>query len=298
MKSNLISVVIPTYKTQGGLRDSIKSVLFQTHKEFEIIIVDDNNPCTEDRSRTELMMKEFIGDSRIIYIKHEVNKNGAAARNTGIKFSKGDYIAFLDDDDTFFPDKLEKQLKYLINHPEEDGVYGLVQINGKSVVTYPYRGNAVVPLLCERTRMFTSALMFRREAIEAIGGFNESFCRHQDFELMVKFFLQGFKVGCIQEVVTDYKTGGGNHLYGKALEELKSKYLLQFENAINELEIQMKGTKRKIVANNYASLFVSYLVSRDFKYAFRMLRKYFFVSPLDFMSYLCFFIRNQIKKRF
>lgn len=294
----LVSVITPTYKTSGNLIESIESVLAQTYKDVEVIVIDDNDPSSGYRSKTEALMAKYDHINNVVYIKHQSNKNGAAARNTGIKASKGEFIAFLDDDDTFLPDKLEKQLNYLESHPEMDAVYGFVQIDGQAVVTHPYEGNAVIPLLCERTRMFTSALMFRREAIDAIGGFDESFRRHQDFELMIKFFLHGFKVGCIQEVVTDYKAGGGNHLHGKALENLKDKYLLQFESAINELEVQKKGTKKKIIANNYASLFVSYMVSRDFKCALRMLRKYFYISPLDFMSYMWFFTRNQIKKRF
>lgn len=294
----LVSVIIPSYKTKGGLVVSIDSVLMQSYKNVEVIVIDDNDPLSEYRKTTEALMLKYENNKFVKYLKHSKNLNGAAARNTGIRASKGDYIAFLDDDDTFLFEKIEKQVNYLESHHAVEAVYGYVQIDGKSVVTNPYEGNAVIPLLCERTRMFTSALMFRRDAIEAIGGFDESFRRHQDFELMVKFFLKGFKVGCMQEVVTEYQAGGGNHIHGKALEELKNKYLLQFEDAINDLELQKNGTKKKIIANNYASLFVSYLVSRDFKYALKMLRKYFFISPFDFMSYLCFFIRNQIKKRF
>ena len=79
-----ISVIIPTYGTPIFLENSIQSVLNQTFQDLELIIVDDNNPDTEARQKTEELVERYIKiDNRIRYIKHEHNKNGAVARNTG-----------------------------------------------------------------------------------------------------------------------------------------------------------------------------------------------------------------------
>ena len=82
--NKLISVVIPTYKNRGGLVSSIESVLNQTYTNFEVIVVDDNSPTSMERGTTEQIMQQFVNNPKVVYIKHEKNKNGAAARNTGI----------------------------------------------------------------------------------------------------------------------------------------------------------------------------------------------------------------------
>ena len=106
----LVSVIIPTYKRLGMLGRAIDSVLNQTYNNIEIIIVDDNNEDSEYRKETERFMKKYDDNIEIKYVKHKQNKNGAAARNTGINNANGVYIAFLDDDDEFSPKKIELQI--------------------------------------------------------------------------------------------------------------------------------------------------------------------------------------------
>ena len=99
-----VSVIIPTYGVPKYLDESIKSVLQQTLQDIELIVVDDNNPDTEARQKTEALMLKFLqSDSRVQYIKHEHNKNGAVARNTGLSVIQGEYVSFLDSDDIYIP---------------------------------------------------------------------------------------------------------------------------------------------------------------------------------------------------
>ena len=100
-----VSVIMPTYGKPELLGRSIRSVQNQTYPEWELIIVDDNNPETEGRKQTETLMEQYAADKRIRYIKHEHNMNGSAARNTGIAAATGDYIAFLDSDDEYAPER-------------------------------------------------------------------------------------------------------------------------------------------------------------------------------------------------
>lgn len=128
-----VSVVIPTYKRPKYLKRALDSVLRQTYKNIEIIVVDDNNSDDEYRIETEKFMKKF-NDSRIKYIKHERNKNGSAARNTGIKNSSGKYITFLDDDDEFADQRIEKLVQCMENLDESwVACYTLIKrfVNGK-----------------------------------------------------------------------------------------------------------------------------------------------------------------------
>jgi len=111
-----ISVIIPTYNRANLIGKSIQSVLNQTYQDFEIIVVDDSSTDS-----TEDVIKN-LDDLRIIYIRHKENKGPSAARNTGIKVANGEYIAFQDSDDEWFPEKLEKQLDLFNNSAHEVGV--------------------------------------------------------------------------------------------------------------------------------------------------------------------------------
>lgn len=85
--------------------------MHQTYDNIEIIVVEDNRADSEWRKSTELLMTQYEGDSRIRYIKNIKNLGGASARNEGIKNAKGDYIAFLDDDDEYLPDNILEKMK-------------------------------------------------------------------------------------------------------------------------------------------------------------------------------------------
>ena len=112
---DLVSVIIPYYKKKKFIVKSVESVINQTYKNIEIIIVDDNESEDEYSRITQKLLKELIDSKKIIYVKHNTNKGISAARNTGIKNSKGEYIAFLDSDDVWLPNKLEHQINIIKN---------------------------------------------------------------------------------------------------------------------------------------------------------------------------------------
>lgn len=109
MKEKLISIVTPVHNSEEYLNECMDSVSFQTHKNWEHILVDD---CSTDNSAA-LIKERAAKDSRIYYVKLEKNSGAGVARNTAIKMAKGDYIAFLDSDDLWDLNKLEKQLAFM-----------------------------------------------------------------------------------------------------------------------------------------------------------------------------------------
>lgn len=114
MENELVSIITPAYNAGKWINDCIKSVLQQTYKNWEMIIVDDNS-----QDNTLDIIKEFEYDSRIKYIKNEMNLGVANSRNKAINNAQGRYIAFLDSDDIWHPEKLEKQLEFMNeNHYE------------------------------------------------------------------------------------------------------------------------------------------------------------------------------------
>ena len=102
---DLVSVIITTYGGSKTLKRAINSILAQTYKNIEIIIVDDNDPNSLERKHTENIISNFDACT-IKYIKHSKNLNGAVARNTGINASNGKYICFLDDDYFYLPNRV------------------------------------------------------------------------------------------------------------------------------------------------------------------------------------------------
>lgn len=288
MQNNiLVSVVIPTYKNRGGLQRSIESVFQQDCDSFELIVVDDNEPNWQERKETEVIMSQYITNENVVYVKHAHNKNGAAARNTGIRVAKGDYIAFLDDDDVFLPSKLRIQLDYLAQHPQCDAVYCFARKGGKLIKAIPYEGDVSKQILLLESRMFTPTLMFRKDALLAIKGFDETFIRHQDYELLLKFFAHGYKIGCVRECLTEIgQNKGENELSGDKLEQLKAQYFSKFTFYINKYDNEERGFKDKVYARHYAGVFLSHVKHHYVAKAFRTFRKYFFCSPKVFIKVL------------
>lgn len=281
----MISIVIPTYKNNGSLVRSIDSVLSQNYNgELEIIVVDDNNPDSEERKATEILMQSYSNQKSVRYLCHAVNKNGAAARNTGIKASKGELIAFLDDDDVFLPEKLAKQVTYLKEHPEFDATYCLAQNYDKTPIpATPFTGDVSKQLLMLESNMFTPSLMFRREALLVINGFDESFRRHQDYELLLRFFDAGYKMGCVPEILIELGRGGGqNAMGGQKLEELKEYFFEKFHGFIDKYDKEDPGYANKVYARHYALVFVKYLKDRDMANAARILCKFLYKNPKQF----------------
>ena len=110
MENSLVSIIMPSYNTAKYIGESIDSVIEQTYKNWELIIVDD---CSTDN--TDEVVAQY-DDSRIIYLKNEKNSGAAVSRNKALRVAKGEWIAFLDSDDLWDTTKLEKQLKFMIDN--------------------------------------------------------------------------------------------------------------------------------------------------------------------------------------
>ena len=104
----LVSVIMPSYNTASFIAESIQSVLAQSYKDWELIIVDD---CSPDN--TDEIVKPYLSDERIKYLKNEKNSGAAVSRNRALREAKGKWIAFLDSDDLWMPDKLKKQVGFM-----------------------------------------------------------------------------------------------------------------------------------------------------------------------------------------
>ncbi|MEN3769003.1 glycosyltransferase family 2 protein [Priestia megaterium] len=193
MNNPRVSVIIPTFKRPDTLIRAVESVRKQTFRNIEILVVDDNIPEEEHRYKTEQVMMRYKDIPNIKYIKHPKNLNGSAARNTGIKNASGDYIAFLDDDDEFLPDKIEKQVTKMESLDDSWGAcytnYVKKDAEGNVIQTGAEKREGKLKKEVLMRNLYISAgsnLLIRREVIEKIKGFDEKFRRNQDLEFLVR----------------------------------------------------------------------------------------------------------------
>jgi glycosyltransferase involved in cell wall biosynthesis len=183
----LVSIIIPTYNRAHTLARAIKSVLNQTYENFEIIVVDDGS--SDD---TEDVVSTFA-ERRLLYTKHSFNKGAAAARNTGIRVARGEYIAFQDSDDEWFPEKLEKQMEIFKNSPPQVGVVytGFWRAWNDKTIYFPSsyikkkEGNIHEGIL-EENFVTTQSAVVAAECFKKSDVFDENLPSLEDWELWIR----------------------------------------------------------------------------------------------------------------
>lgn len=191
--TGLVSVVMPTYKRSDMLIRAVTSVLNQTYQDIELLLVNDNEPNDEYTSELVARIQIFNADPRFHFVMQDKHINGAVARNVGIRKAIGEYIAFLDDDDWWEPNKIEEQVKTL---QELDDTWGGVSCKFR---LYDHDGNVVgktqkyedgyiyKDILYLLSDVATGTLLLRRKAFDKTRYFDEKLLRHQDLQLLVDF---------------------------------------------------------------------------------------------------------------
>jgi glycosyltransferase involved in cell wall biosynthesis len=170
MTGPLVSVVIPAYKS-AYIRESIESVFRQTYSNLEILVIDDGSPHGID-----MVLADWIKQGRIRYFR-QANKKMGAAKNYGVREARGDLIAFIDDDDTWRPEKVALQVERFAN-PETALVYTWAKAErGGRLVDLPYSSvvfaGDVTDRLLAANFIKNSTAMVRKKCVQAVGGFNE-----------------------------------------------------------------------------------------------------------------------------
>lgn len=264
--NKLVSVLIPTYGGGQYLRRTVDSVLAQTYPHFEVIVIDDNGMGTENQKKTQAVMEHYKDEKRVVYVCHEVNRNGSAARNTGFSHSKGDYICLLDDDDEFTPEKLERQVAGLEQHPECGLTYCTreMYVNGKrtGVKRALPSDDFFFDLVTHRRGISSGTLMVRREVWQQLNGFDESFLRHQDYEFTARVaaaypvWPQDF-IG-----LKKYMVGRNNAKDYQQAFEYRKAYIEKVTPLMSRFNAKQR---RKVIEANYLALAMKAFFKGDFK---------------------------------
>lgn len=231
-----ISIIIPTYNRERLINRSLYSVLNQTYKNIEIIVIDD---CSTDNTQKVV---HNIKTKRIRYIKLEKKKGAAYARNLGIKISKGKYIAFQDSDDVYYYNKLERQIQNLrINKSNFDFCKINIYINNTYNYTIPSNKREkniikgeIINELCKGNFISTQSILVEKNIIKQYL-FDNNLPRFQDYDLVLRM-IPKVKVSYTNEVLADLHLQ--NDSIGSSIENLKNavKILYNKNYALNHTQ--------------------------------------------------------------
>lgn len=251
-----VTIIIPTFRRSQFIRCSIDSALHQENIEPEIIVVDDNGEGDKYQIENKQKLADYIENNKIIYISHDCNKNGSAARNTGIQNSTGDFIAFLDDDDWFDKNKLFEQVTLMENESTDACLCGFIRVYEK------YKTKVNIPEFKEdfRTQLLAfdidtcagSSLVIRKSLVEKVGLFDITFNRFQDLEYLYRI-AKITKISVVNTALVYIFMHSGNliHRPAKNIMTYHMQYLKKFQKDIEELD---KKSKVDIIDKHYIEI--------------------------------------------
>ena len=256
--NKLVSVVIPSYKRAHTVERAVNSVLNQTYKDIEILVVDDNIK-DDDYSIKLKTIVESINDTRVRLVTQPKHINGAEARNAGVRASNGDYIAFLDDDDEWLPSKLEKQLALLQERKDIGGCSVLYNeyTGGKLVHSCPVytEENLFQKIFRREVAVFTSTVLVKKSCLLEAGLFDVNLKRHQDIQLLLRF-TDKFNLGVIPEyLVKLHDDSAINRPNADAIVSVKK----DFFESVSDLYSKCSKKERSLInsAHSYEVMFAA-----------------------------------------
>jgi glycosyltransferase involved in cell wall biosynthesis len=257
-----VSVIIPTYKRAKNLKNALISASRQDYHDIEIIVVSDNEQDSKYNEETREIVKSVLAQSpkkNVKLIEHSMNRNGAAARNTGLLHSTGEFICFLDDDDIYLEGRISKSVEQLTGSPKNVGaVYcGFLGWNSPENDLNRYKeGNLTLELLLldyKKHYLHTNTATYKREAVLSLNGFDESYRRHQDLEFNLRFF-EMYEVRAVKDCLVRLNpepSGVDNKMFNMDLLNLKTKFLSQFDSVITSFGVE---TARQIYLKHWAEV--------------------------------------------
>ncbi len=247
-----VSVIIPTYNRGNFIVAAIESVLAQNYRDFEIIVVDDGST-----DNTQLQLKPFkekLNNGRIRYF-YQPNQGIACARNTGIRCSQGEYIAFLDSDDLWLGDKLKIQTEILDGNPAIGLTYA-------SMIIYDEKGNyrGLKPSKVSGTNFQeliewgghypTSTIMLRKDCFKRVGLFDENFARLEDFDMWLRISRLYRIFPVIDQPLGIYRWHDNNSIFDEQI--VYESQIKLYQKIFNQFpDAPAKVVKQKLAKNQY-----------------------------------------------
>ncbi len=276
----LVSAIIPTHNRSKLLQRAINSVLSQTYKNFEIIIIDDGS-----NDNTQNICQKFIDENENIrYIRNENSAGGAEARNIGMRQAKGEIITFLDDDDEWLPQKLEKQIEIFKQNPEV-GIVGTnyfwidVEKNHIKKIKLPQK-QSLKTLLLENTLGSFSFNAIQKRLFEKYGGIRPDMKSSQDWHFWLKLAPNTKILITDNYLVKYYNYSGDPNRISSSTDraiESRKKVLHDYQNQMSFF-VNLKHKlwiwqRRNYIYKKTNSKFIKAITYRLFKYSHDIVQK-------------------------
>ncbi len=262
--SPLVSVVLPTYNYARYLPESVGSVLSQTYPHYEVIVVDDGST-----DNTKDVLNPFM--QRIKYIKLEQNKGLPVARNTGIQSARGKYIAFIDADDFWLPEKLQTEIEYFDKQRNAGMVYSKhvnIDENGRVIDADVKKrlpsGNIFIQLFSEQNFVIASSVVVRKNVFETTGLFDEQLVNCQDWDMWLRIAFY-FNIAGINKTLVKYRHNP--HSLSKNRNNVLKYQKIIIDKMYNSFKDKENGLHEKLykkrLASHYAKVGRYYLRTGD-----------------------------------
>ncbi|MFA6215597.1 MAG: glycosyltransferase [Patescibacteria group bacterium] len=205
-----ISVIMPFYNAQLFLTKAIESILNQTFSDFELILINDASTDGSDR-----VVKKYLADPRIIYIKNENNQGIVHNLNYGLKTAKAEIIARMDGDDIAVRNRFFEQFNFLKFYPEIAVVGSFVKIIDENDKKIDYRTKLVDPETIKKELIIYSpvvhpAVMFRKSVIKKVGAYRQNYLYLEDLDLWYRVVYSGYKISNVNKFLLFYRYHSGS----------------------------------------------------------------------------------------
>lgn len=261
----LVSVITPTYKRSDMLKRAIDSVLSQTYSDIELIIVNDNERNDEYSEKLYSLLEQY-SDPRLKFLEQAKHINGAVARNFGIKNAQGEFIAFLDDDDWWEPNKIELQVEEFKKLDDRWGVVSCLKKYYKDGKFYraslPYKdGNVFEGVITITKNITTGTAMIRHCALDEVGAFDEGLLRQQDVQLF-SFLAKEYQFKLLKKHLHNIDISDNqNRPNADKIRKIKEAY---FKSVTPLLEGNIK-LKKRLLQHLEFSIGMTYFKQKDIK---------------------------------
>lgn len=255
----IASIIIPTYNTEQYIGETIESILAQSIKDWELIIIDDGSS-----DKTKNIVSNYLSDKRIKYVYQE-NAGVAAARNNGYGLSKGQFLAFLDADDLWLPNRLEKMIGKFYEDSKVGLVHSYMQVINEHSERQPeiYKGkegNILESLLlwdgCNIPA--PSSILVKREVIDKVGCFDEELSTAADQEFFFRVAHQ-YKIGMCKEVLGLYRIHDNN--MHQNIQRMEADHIKAYQKAEKYQLFSSLQFKKNCFSNLYLILAASWWVN-------------------------------------
>lgn len=287
MRTGTVTCVVPTHRRDVALRRALDSIADQTQRVEAIIVVDD--VASQD---TRALVTTHPAHSRIVYVDNSTTERPGASssRNAGARLARSDYLAFLDDDDRWHPEFLEK----CIARMEATGVclataWGIVEV-GEEFVSRPWlAANELTAQDCLAWNpgLTGSSFVVRRSSFEAIGGFDDGLPVFNDLDFFVRFLHSGFRYGVVAEELFIQTADGDDHLSSRSARRARGIQKYMAKHSAGLTPGQTRTLNREVhLAQRYAG-------QRPHLSAYHFLLMWLNSNPSQFMSV----VRNKLARR-